>query len=104
MAEVKTGIYKRITITLPEKELIIQRANLEEKIKELDLIISKKEKEKSDRRGLKENLESLRRIKKTGNLLMRGYLAHEITKELRIKYSTAKRYIEYFIPESNPKT
>ncbi|NCN51642.1 hypothetical protein GW931_01385 [archaeon] len=71
MKEVKTGIYKRIIIRLPEKELTIPVKNLESKIKELNILIKERSQD-LEKRGKRENIERLKKICKTGNLLMRG--------------------------------
>ncbi len=97
MKEVRTGIYKRITIKLPEKELLIPLKNLESKIKDLNFTIKERENPKnfSKKSGLKQNIESLKRIVETANLLIEGYTIENITKKLELKYSTIESYISY---------
>jgi len=95
MKEIKTGIYKRIWIRLPKKELIIPVKNLESKIKNLNFTIEERSQDKQNNKGQKENLERLKRMVKTAEMLVKGYQIEGIAKKLKLKYSTVESYISY---------
>ncbi|MBS3084707.1 hypothetical protein J4411_02230 [Candidatus Pacearchaeota archaeon] len=103
MEEIKTGIYKTVSIRLPKKELTISKKNLELEIKKIDLTIQKREKTSLNIGGFGENIERLKRMKQTAQMLIEGYVIEEIANELDLKYSTIENYIKYLGLNLNPK-
>jgi capsule polysaccharide export protein KpsC/LpsZ len=96
MQDIRTGIYQTQIIRKKE-ELILKRDVLEEKIKEIEETIELRVSENKNREhplySTKLNIESLKKIKQTGQLLLDGCSAEKIASYFGLKMSTIESYI-----------
>jgi hypothetical protein len=96
MQDIRTGIYQTKIIRKKE-ELILKRDALEEKIKEIEKTIELRVSENKNREhplySTKLNIESLEKIKQTGQLLLDGCSAESIASYFGLKMSTIEYYI-----------
>jgi len=90
MQDIKTGIYQT-QIIRKKKEI------LEERIKEIEKTIELRVSENKEHflYSTKRNIESLEKIKQTGQLLLEGCSADKIAKYFGLKISTIESYIRH---------
>jgi capsule polysaccharide export protein KpsC/LpsZ len=96
MQDIRTGIYQTQIIRKKE-ELILKKEILEERIKEIEKTIELRVSENKEHflYSTKRNIESLEKIKQTGQLLLDGCSADKIAEYFGLKMSTIESYISY---------
>ena len=99
MEKIRTGLYQT-TITRKKEEILISKNDLEKAVEKIENSINEKEKEPiRDLRGYYFNLERLKRIRKTGYLLLEKYTIPKIASNLNLVNSTIESYISTIIWE-----
>lgn len=102
METIKTGLYKKIVIRKKE-EITISKGDLEKSIEEIGNLITLKESEKNNCFSHNLNLERLKRVEQTGQMLLKGYSLPEIASNFNMVDSTVESYIHTLIYQY-PKT